>query len=646
MRAAERLTRLTSLSPEASAFFYVSAIAHVALKLLLGLTLVYADGYGWKSLVAPPQSLVFAGADLVFCFVFAKLLTHAIPMRQQRPAQGALLLLLFVFLTASFVIHGYFKTFLNRGLLEFNGASAVELIDYTRAAATAYSISFVLLVSGMFALYLARFRTFVGSRWMARAQAPFCAALGGLGAMVFVGTLSQGQTGFLAYNPEFQLLKSYASEGNGATPTASPAEARAFRDPAESVRGQYPAAGKLPPLPKAARNVLFVLIESLPFEQTSLARSDGGGMPVLAELAQNGIAFDNFRTVFPATSRSFMTYHCGIYPSPGAATATKYRPGYRCDSILDGLKARGYRTGFFTAPMFTYDNLHKAEFMRGYDVYQDFLSLRAHARKDALDAPAVEEEVVADALLSFTQRDPARPFFATYFMFWNHAPYRLPFEDISQLKPLARYQRGLAYLDRVLRSVLDGLRAQGNLDNTLIMVAADHGEGFALHHANTNHVGHLYEDDVRIPLLIHLPSAAIGPQRSHRQGSNVDFAPTLFALLGLPGAPSWQGQDLLSDDFQSRPTLVFGRAAYTTNAIVDGNLKYIEYPNTKQHSLFDLSRDPHEQHDLSARHKADADAYAQLLPAWLRVAEYRSWQVSETSAQAPRSGWLKRVAAH
>ena len=50
--------------------------------------------------------------------------------------------------------------------------------------------------------------------------------------------------------------------------------------------------------------------------------------------------------------------------------------------------------------------------------------------------------------LEFVDSDRAKPFFATYFMFWNHAPYRLPHEDISHLPPYERYRRTLAYLRR------------------------------------------------------------------------------------------------------------------------------------------------------------------------------------------------------
>jgi arylsulfatase A-like enzyme len=629
-----RLAHWLALSPEARGFFYVSALAHAALKVFLGLTLVTGDGYGFHSLVAPPQSLIFAGADVVICFGLAKLLDLAVPGRFTRLAQAVLLSLIGAFLAASFIIHSYFKTFLNRGLLEFNGASSHELFDYTWSALNGYALGFLTPMVALFVYYWARFASFARSGWAARTFMPPFLLAAGAAAMGFVGTLSAGQAGFLSYNPEFQLAQSYMKASTKGTPRASAAEARAFRDPSAPLFGRYESelAARLPR--QAKRNVLFVLIESLPFEQTVLGSREGG-LPVLRELAQQGVVFDNFRTVFPATSRSFLTYHCGIYPSAGAASATKYRPGYRCDSILDGLKAHGYRTGFFTSPMFTYDNLHKAHFMRSYDSYEDFLSLRARAKHDAFSAPAVEEEVVEQALLEFVDRAPAQPFFATYFMFWNHAPYRLPFDDISHLPPLARYKRTLRYLDQVLRDLLGQLKGRGRLDDTVVIVAADHGEGFALHHDNTNHIGHVFEDDVRIPFVIHVPDQTVGAQHTHRQGSNVDFAPTLFALLGLPLAPSWQGQDLLGEDFRARPTLLFGRSSYVTNALVDGQLKYIEYPETGKRLLFDLTRDPHEQHDLSGTHAREVAAYRKLIDAWLPVVEQRSWAEPRVSAWAP-----------
>jgi hypothetical protein len=58
---------------------------------------------------------------------------------------------------------------------------------------------------------------------------------------------------------------------------------------------------------------------------------------------------------------------------------------------------------------------------------------------------------------------------------------------------------------------------------------------------------------------------------------------------------------------------------------VDGNLKYIEYPGTHARMLFDLEKDPEEQHDLVAEEKAIADEYRGVVQAWLPVVEAKAW---------------------
>lgn len=260
--------------------------------------------------------------------------------------------------------------------------------------------------------------------------------------------------------------------------------------------------------------------------------------------------------------------------------------------------------------------------MRNFDVYRDFLTLRSQARFNDISAPAVEEEAVADSVLRFIKADRNRPFFAVYFMFWNHAPYRLPFEDISSLTPRERYRRGNEYLDQILRGLIATARREGLLDNTILIAAADHGEGFALYHDNVNHVGHIYQEDVRIPLLIHLPG--LGRHVTDRLGSTVDFAPTVASLLDLPRPASWQGQDLLAPAFSPRPVLLYGRSAVAANGLVDGNYKYIEYLDGSKRLLCDIERDPHEQRNLATERASQVSAYHALIKSWLPVVEYRA----------------------
>ncbi|HTM46262.1 MAG TPA: sulfatase-like hydrolase/transferase [Polyangiaceae bacterium] len=622
MSVKKLLFKLLVFSPEGRVFFWATALMHVALKMLLGLSAALYDQYGWHSLLAPPQSFALAAGDIGVCFLLTRIFDWVIPAARRRAVYTALLWVVWFFLGSNFIVHSYFKSFINRGLIAFNGAPLREIIDYAVAGANRYALTFIVLTAAC-AVWVSQFYprllTFVARPWL-----PVFGMLTDVLFMAYISQLNQGQVGFMALNPAYVFVTSYVfTWGSGVTPRATADQAKQFKDPAGPIWGRYDSGLDVTNLQRPGANVLFVLIESLPLEQTPLGGASGG-LTVLSELAENGINFSNFRSVFPATSRSFLTYHCGIYPSVGLSTATSYVPSYNCESLVDVLKQAGYRTGFFTAPMFNYDNLGKSPVAQSYSLYRDFLTLKTAA--NALDAPAVPEETVVDALLDFVSSEKTRPFFATYFMFWNHAPYRLPHENISNLPPLERYHRTLSYLDKALREALRRLKEQGLAENTIVIVAADHGEGFALHHGNINHAGHIYEDDVKIPFLIHVPG--LGRHSTARQGSNVDFAPTVSALLGLPTRPSWQGQDLLSAGFLPRPTLLYGRASFATMGMVDGNYKYIEYIGSGSTALYDLDRDPHEQTNLISQFPEQAKRYRSLITSWMPVVEQRSWAVS------------------
>ncbi len=614
------VVRGLALSRDETRLFLVCTILHMLFKALLGTKIALEDGYGFRSLVAPPMVLIFLGGDILISLGLAYL-SRLSPPGYRRGTQLALAIVLGGFLLGNVVIHQYFRTFVNRGLLEFNGASLIELVDYAGAGVTPYSVAF--LVGAVAAIT-------VGRRAPSPASKPSrCGTVwiwGLLGwvpvALCLSDQVSAGQSVWLARTPAFELVRGYLGKERGQPRRATPAELAAFAWPGP-LFGHYDTTPIVSPSSQPGRNVLFILIESLPLEQTSLGGKPAQ-LPVLSRLAEHGFAFSNFRTVFPATSRSFWALHCGAHPPSGPSTITKYVPGFRCASLVHALKAHGYATGFFTSSMLSYDNLDRSWLIEGYDTVRDFTHLHARARRNDITAPAVEEEVVVEELFDFLRSRRHRPWFANYFMFWNHAPYRLPFQDISSLPPLERYRRTLTYLDQTLTALLERGRAEGLIDErTLVVLTADHGEGFALHHDNVNHVGHLYEDDVRVPLVVHLPE--LGAVTVGRQGSSIDLAPTLARLLGLPRAVPWRGQDLLSDDYRPRPTLLFGRASFSTNGLVDGQYKFIDYLDHDSVHLYDISRDPNEQTNLAGAHPAQVARYRQLLDTWLPVIEAEAW---------------------
>ncbi len=102
------------------------------------------------------------------------------------------------------------------------------------------------------------------------------------------------------------------------------------------------------------------------------------------------------------------------------------------------------------------------------------------------------------------------------------------------------YGAGVRYLDESLGSLFDVLRRSGQWDQMLVVVTSDHGEEF-LEHGSLSHTT-LYDEVVRVPLLIKWPGSNRGGVVNREPCSAVDLAPTLLEFAGisradLPGVP-------------------------------------------------------------------------------------------------------------
>lgn len=158
------------------AFFFAMAAFHVALKVVLGMHLTATEGYGPLTLVAPPQSVLLACLDVSICYAAAKVFEWFVPERFLHSLHVVVVGVTAPFLAGNFILHGYFKGFLNYGLLRFNGAGPVELLDYTLAGFDRHAALFVLAEAAIvFALVRSARRPVA---WAERSPWPSAAALG------------------------------------------------------------------------------------------------------------------------------------------------------------------------------------------------------------------------------------------------------------------------------------------------------------------------------------------------------------------------------------------------------------------------------------------------------------------------------------
>jgi hypothetical protein len=145
--------------------------------------------------------------------------------------------------------------------------------------------------------------------------------------------------------------------------------------------------------------------------------------------------------------------------------------------------------------------------------------------------------VAAEFLL--WQRDVTtqqRPFFAFLNFFDAHQPYNAPplFRQFnSGYRPIDGYRSAILYLDATIDSVLNTLRARGILDNTIVVVASDHGELFN-EHGLSGHAHNLYRNVLHVPLIIRFPNRVPVNRRVAQAVSLRDLPATIVDLAGLP----------------------------------------------------------------------------------------------------------------
>ncbi len=203
----------------------------------------------------------------------------------------------------------------------------------------------------------------------------------------------------------------------------------------------------------------------------------------------------------------------------------------------------------------------------------------------------------------------------------GHHPYATsspgPFPEDTEI---GRYRNALHEADAAVGELLDGLSQRGLLNNTLLVLFGDHGEAFGQHSGNYGHTLFIYEENVRVPLIVAAPGLFHDAGRVARVASLADVAPTILDLLGLPRPLAYQGRSLLED----RSPMALFATDYSLGflGLRDGRWKLIYELESGQSWLFDLSSDPDERHNLADQYPERAAEYRDHLLRWSAAQKY------------------------
>ena len=187
------------------------------------------------------------------------------------------------------------------------------------------------------------------------------------------------------------------------------------------------------------------------------------------------------------------------------------------------------------------------------------------------------------------------------------------------------YPGEVAYLDHQVDRLLDFLRSRGLLETTVIAFVADHGENLEDHGIRYAHTG-LFETTTHVPLMIRWPDALQkGPRGRRLDGlvQSLDLFPTLLNAAGLP-VPETDAIDLREQTTDSRHgrRAAFSEHAHRQGARVrtEDHAYMLSYTNKQLADgayLFDLRKDPHEEHNLAGQGLPVEKELHELLQRWL-----------------------------
>lgn len=361
--------------------------------------------------------------------------------------------------------------------------------------------------------------------------------------------------------------------------------------------------------PQGPTHVLFITVDTLRADRLGCYGYRPARTPEIDRLARQGLRVADAVSAAPITLPAHSSIFTGLYPpAHGVRDNGTYALGDEAVTLAERMQQAGYRTHAVVSALVLNRRYNLSQ---GFDGYDDDLWSEDEPRLFMIrDRPAAKTAERAVAWLrrwaAEGESPPRKPFFLWIHFFDPHQPYESPPAERA-LSPTP-YDAEIAAVDRGIAAVLAELRRRDLLDDTLVVLTADHGESLGEHGEKT-HAVFVYDATVRVPLIFRHPR--LFPEGEVYEGPvrSVDIVPTVLAALGLPGGSETQGADLLPA-FRGRvppPALPqysesllsevgFGMAPLY--AVRSGGFKWIRAPKPE---VYDLRRDPRELHNLYPR---------------------------------------------
>lgn len=432
------------------------------------------------------------------------------------------------------------------------------------------------------------------------------------------------------------------------------------------------------PVALTGRNIILIVADDLGYRDLGSYGNKIVRTPSLDALASEGIRFSQFYTNSPVCSPSRAAFMTGRFPSEldihyifqtqaqnqAAGIADYLDP--QIPNIANELQSVGYTTAHFGKWHLTGSQITPAPPKMvdyGFDKAKEW-----HSLVDLSDEyhRANLPQVLVDESIQFISQ-ANKPFFLNLWFVMPHAPLNPTPAQLQRYQHLqtvgapypgaqAIYYASVSALDAAVGNLIDYLKTNNLIDNTVILFVSDNGpETYAAnnaHHSGVGSVGvfrgrkrSLYEGGLRVPFILRDPAATGVGSENPALVSGVDLLPTIleYAGVAIPAGlsgesfkaavddPQWQRHNPLLWDWR------FGDLAFLEDpqinkspmvAIREGNYKLLFTPQatvcegvaiTPRFELYDIDKDPQEIDNISNDFPSIASALEFKALTWLQT---------------------------
>jgi hypothetical protein len=351
------------------------------------------------------------------------------------------------------------------------------------------------------------------------------------------------------------------------------------------------------------KNLVIILVDALRPDHMQQYGYDRDTTPNLTRIARDHSTrvMQEVHSTCADTACSIFSLFSSTFPGHFAANPfmlhhVLWRSGYRIHLILSGDKTYFYSRKKYYGHVDTFYDGTQAS---GYYVNDDQLVIDKLATMPRFDGnPVMFQFHLMSAHILRKRDDATGPFKPEERYLFPDSRDSGPGGEVP-IGPRNFYDNGVLRADEVIGRLIALLKDKGYLEDALVVITADHGESLG-EHGLYHHANSAREEVLRIPLVMYAYGRPLQiPTRPREFASQVDIAPTILRELGLPQPSSWVGRPLQLT--QNLDVSFFTEHAY--HGLIDhrdpsNQMKYMVDQDSGAERVFNLSSDPHEDHDL------------------------------------------------